>query len=180
MNPCPKPTPESETEKRTRRIASLRNLQAKQKPIPRKKKLSAGGSPEKRRPPRKCNPKRRKSEFARAYGSEERVAWVRGQTCIVQASECRGQPIENAHTTTGGMGRKADAKSIVPLCRLHHRELHQGGGRTFAAKYRLSLTAAAARIEREWQWITDREAARSRNALLEVPSPLDPPQEDTT
>jgi hypothetical protein len=45
--------------------------------------------------------------------------------------------------TGGGMGKKPADKWAVPLCGDHHGELHQGGQRTFEAKYRLDLKALA-------------------------------------
>lgn len=66
---------------------------------------------------------RKPSEYARIYGSRERVAWIKSLPCM----ECGGTPCENAHITTGGMGRKAGADTIVPLCPKHHRLQHVKG-----------------------------------------------------
>lgn len=90
-------------------------------------------------PVRTRNPKRHKAEWTRAYGSKERVEWVKHQPCCV----CGYCVCENAHTTTGGVGRKADADHIVPLCRAHHRELHQHGQATFEATYGIRLESVA-------------------------------------
>ena len=49
------------------------------------------------------------------------------------------------------MGRKADADTLVPLCREHHGELHQHGAKTFEAHWGLDLNASAAWIEAKWQ-----------------------------
>ena len=92
-----------------------------------------------RTPVKKRNAKRKASEWARAYGSKERVAWVARQPCAI----CGYCVCENAHTTTGGMGRKADADHIVPLCADHHRELHQHGQATFEATYGIRLESVA-------------------------------------
>lgn len=95
-------------------------------PIPRKTRLARGGRV------KPVNRKRRASEFARCYGSKERVAWVKSLPCAVRslglsifAMPCHG-PMDNAHTVTGGMGRKADAETIIPLCRRHHEGFHAG------------------------------------------------------
>ncbi|HSH45807.1 MAG TPA: hypothetical protein VK966_08125, partial [Longimicrobiales bacterium] len=61
----------------------------------------------------KRNPERRDREWARAYGSEVRVEFVKALPCCVPG--CRNRA-ENAHTESGGMGRKADADTIAPLC----------------------------------------------------------------
>lgn len=66
-------------------------------------------------------------DFARVYGSEARVDWIRGLPCL----GCGRGPCENAHTATGGMGRKAGAETIVPLCQMCHHVLHQHGVTTF-------------------------------------------------
>lgn len=95
------------------------------------------------------NPKRRKAEWARAYHSPERVAWVRARPCFVCG--CPRRPSENAHTVTGGMGRKADASTIAPLCAYHHAELHQVGASTFETLHRFPLAWAAAETEEAWQ-----------------------------
>lgn len=90
-------------------------------------------------PVRKRNAKRKASEWARAYGSEERVEWVQRQPCAI----C-GYPVcQNCHIGTGGIGRKADADHIAPLCSDHHRELHQHGQQTFEATYGIRLDAVA-------------------------------------
>lgn len=96
----------------------------------------------------KQNAKRRKKEFARAYGSTERVAWTKAQPCIACAAK---QQIEVAHTVTGGMGRKANASTTVPLCSWCHAELHRGGVRSFEQKFNLNLQVSAAENEMRWQ-----------------------------
>lgn len=44
-------------------------------------------------------------------------------------------PCENAHVSSGGMGRKADANRIVPLCHACHEEQHRIGWPAFAEKH---------------------------------------------
>lgn len=103
------------------------------------------------------NPKRRAREFARAFGSEERVAFVQGLPCCVAG--CRVGPCDNAHSSGGGAGRKGDATTVIPLCRGHHREQHQIGAGSFAIRYALNLRALAAATERAWQAYVRGEAA---------------------
>lgn len=65
----------------------------------------------KRRAVRRANPAHQARAFVRAYGSPARVAWVRAQPSVVSGQ----RPCVNAHVRSGGMGRKADARWIVPL-----------------------------------------------------------------
>lgn len=101
---------------------------------------------------KRVNRQRRASEFARCYGSKARVAWVKSLPCIVAV--CGVTPSENAHTVTGGMGRKADADTIAPLCHSHHRFLHQRGVETFRRSFPLrhgwTLRDWAVEVERLW------------------------------
>lgn len=100
------------------------------------------------------NPDRRRREFARCYGSPERVAFVQARPCVVP--RCGASPCENAHVGTGGAGRKADADRVVPLCPAHHRELHRRGARTFAVAHDLDLQLHAARADALWARWRDR------------------------
>lgn len=93
--------------------------------------------------------KRSPSEFARIYGSKARVAWVKAQPCIAAHFGCGGA-IQNAHIVTGGMGRKADARWIVPLCGFHHDQMHRNGARWFTAVYYTDLPALAAETDHRW------------------------------
>lgn len=62
-------------------------------------------------------------EFQRVYGSKRRVEFIKHLPCAV----CGKTPCENAHTKSGGMGRKADYTTIVPLCRKCHATQHAKG-----------------------------------------------------
>jgi hypothetical protein len=75
------------------------------------------------------------SEFQRIYGSKKRVEWIKAHGCLA----CARTPCENAHTENGGMGRKADAATIVPLCWWHHHELHGTGVIAFEAEHSAML-----------------------------------------
>jgi hypothetical protein len=83
----------------------------KRTPIARKTPIARTG----RVRPR--NDARREREFARSYGSRERVLWVQSLPCC----RCGRRPSDNAHTENGGRGRKGDATVIAPLCRPCHR-----------------------------------------------------------
>lgn len=114
--------------------------------------IKRGGPIARGKRPKARNPKRRKSEFARAYGSDERVAWVKGLPCTV----CGATPCDNAHTASGGAGRKGDHRTIVPLCSRRfdaegcHAELHRIGVRTFEETYRINLASAAVNVALTW------------------------------
>jgi hypothetical protein len=102
----------------------------------------------KRAPIKKRNDSRKAKEWARAYESPERVEWIKALPCVV----CGKRPSENAHTVTGGMSRKANADTIVPLCKAHHRELHKAGRRTFEAKHGTGdLLELARGIDMQWK-----------------------------
>lgn len=98
---------------------------------------------------------RKKAEWTRAYGSKERVQWIKSRRCF----GCRSiAGCENAHLVSGGMGRKADAALVIPLCHLCHAEQHRVGNEAFARSIGEtvdSLFAAAAAYEAEWQAILD-------------------------
>lgn len=106
-----------------------------------------------RKPIRKRNPKRRDSEFRRAYHSRGRVSWIKLQPCMGgQPHGCSG-PIENAHVVhddQSGMGRKSGYKSVAPMCRGHHRYLHRVGPKTYEAETGISLAAIAAQTQQRW------------------------------
>ena len=109
------------------------------------------------------NTKRRKSEFARIYGSRQRVEWVKAQPCI--ACGRRGY-CDSAHIETGGMGKKAHYTKTVPLCG-HlwsivdncHKEAHRGQ-ETFATKYGIDLEEEAAKCERAWNLFQEERNGR--------------------
>ena len=70
----------------------------KRTPIQRTTRLARGGPIRKK--------KRTASEYARIYGSRERVAWVKRRSCVA----CGDSPSENHHIENGGEGRKANAE----------------------------------------------------------------------
>lgn len=90
---------------------------------------------------------RHTTEWVRAYGSPERVAFVAGLPSVVSGHG----PCENVHVRSGGTSRKADACWIVPMTKAEHHELHQLGARTFAKHYDLDLLALAEETDRAWR-----------------------------
>ena len=74
------------------------------------------------------------------------LQWLRGRACCVEAKGgCSGK-IQAAHVdNAGGKGmalKVADWKA-VPACAGRHEEMHRGA-KSFEAKYRIDLVAAAA------------------------------------
>lgn len=136
----------------------------RKKPMARGKGLarSAGIGSGTRKPLKARNPKRRKAEFARAYGGADRVAFVKSLPCAVCL--IRGHT-ENAHVGNGGMGRKSDYRMIVPLCAPiggmpgHHELLHAWGRKFFEASYGVDLDAIANATERAWLAYLNRTTA---------------------
>ena len=117
------------------------------KAIPRKKATRKKRTPAQRL----AEQDKHDEEFARTFGSEERVAWVRATPCPVRG--CGAVPSENHHAKGGGTARRADAHWIVPLCHTHHAELHQHGANTFEVTHRIDLDTLAGITEIRWQVI---------------------------
>lgn len=88
------------------------------------------------------------ADFARIYGSAARVAWIRAQPCMA----CGRGPCENAHTISGGMGRKADYETIIPLCWTCHNHMHLAGWAVLGARFanRDLLKTLAHDTQRRW------------------------------
>lgn len=113
------------------------------------KKIAASGVAESKRVAvKRSNPARKAKAFKRAYGSRARVAFVKSLPCV--ACGVVGYS-ENAHVTSGGVGRKADASQIVPLCGPHHLHLHAWGIDTWTKHYRKDLHYFAMDTEQRWQ-----------------------------
>lgn len=84
------------------------------------------------------------------YGSKKRVQWIASLPCVA-APLCWGK-IDNAHTASGGTGRKADAETIVPLCTRHHNQLHMMGRLSFEKRFDVDLAYEAETIAARWRW----------------------------
>lgn len=72
------------------------------------------------------NRARKARNHARAYGSAAFLAFIHRLPCWA-CGYCGPTPRQAAHTVTGGMGRKADANTIIALCVVCHGKQHQGG-----------------------------------------------------
>jgi hypothetical protein len=102
-------------------------------PIARKSKLTAK--------------RRTASDYKRVYGSRARVAWVKSLPCF--ACWEFGE-IHNAHITTGGTGRKANADQIIPLCSDCHGLQHRKGWAAIGLDLEERLMLAAV-VEEGWR-----------------------------
>ena len=100
-----------------------------------------------RSPMTRANRQRKAETFARAYGGAERADWITRQPSVVSGEG----PCVNAHVRTGGAGRKADARWVVPLTDAEHRTLHQIGQKSFEAKYGIDLAFLAQIIAARWE-----------------------------
>lgn len=111
----------------------------KRTPLKRKSKLTA-------RKRIKAKP-RTNVEFQRVYGSKRRVAYIKELPCVA----CGGGPCENAHIKSGGMGRKADYREIIPLCQSCHRLQHQHGWKALGFD---APTLDHLAYLTQWRWAT--------------------------
>lgn len=120
------------------------------KPLPRaKKKMRKSG---------RIKPKKRSaSEYARIYGSEARVEFVKAIPCVGCGRSQPFVPIENAHIENDGLSRKAHYTKIVPLCGRFapkfscHERMHNHGREDLELWSGKNLEIEAARIEKLWQ-----------------------------
>ena len=88
----------------------------------------------------------KRKRWERAYHSQERVDWIQAMPCIA----CGAGPCENHHTRGGGVGRKADWETVVPLCAGCHRECHQVGTLTFQFTRGVDFAKESAFVARLW------------------------------
>lgn len=101
----------------------------------------------KKTPLKRENRPRKAENHLRAYGGPERIAWIQRQPSVVSGAI----PCVNAHVKTGGAGRKADARWIVPLTDAEHQELHRIGQRSFEAAHQIDLFALATIVDARWE-----------------------------
>jgi hypothetical protein len=96
----------------------------------------------------------------------EHLRFVASQPCLV----CGRTPSDAHHVKFAeqrAMGRKVSDKFTVPVCRLHHRELHRRGDeRTWWAEHEIEPLAVAANL-----WGQTRKATPAVEATPDVRSP---------
>ena len=89
---------------------------------------------------RSRNPARLKRLREAQYGPH--ADRIRSLPCLI-GRDCHGT-VEAAHVRSRGAGGKSS--DLVPLCRGHHRELHDHGVRTWQCRYLIDLKAEARRL----------------------------------
>lgn len=57
----------------------------------------------------------------------QRLEWIRQQRCALHGQGCEGR-IDPHHRTGAGLALRAPDDQTMPLCRKHHRELHDCRG----------------------------------------------------
>lgn len=90
------------------------------------------------------DPERQRRRFERQYGSEERVAWLKGHPCV----SCGRVATDASHVRHGPL---KTADEMVPQCHRCHLELHAAGIRTFQKRYGLDLPTLAAKFAELWR-----------------------------
>lgn len=115
----------------------------KRTPLTRKTPLKAS------KPVNPINRKRRKANFARAYNSPAFVRWISRLPCYA-CNYAGPSPRQAAHSVTGGMGRKADACTVLPLCGVCHSRQHTLGLLAIGMT-RETAKAAAETTWRNWE-----------------------------
>ena len=88
-------------------------------------------------------PSRKKTSEEENWISEEIIRWLRGIGCIL-CGHLNGS-IHIHHVKTRGSGGE-DKLNVVPLCAIHHAEIHTIGRNTFDKKYGVSLSDCAAML----------------------------------
>lgn len=79
----------------------------------------------------------------RAWGDGGYAARIRDLPCAVGGVRCTAQVHAHHVRTIAAGGAEHD---LVPLCAVHHQELHNIGRWTFLKKYGVDLEALAARL----------------------------------
>lgn len=82
----------------------------------------------------------------RAWGDGQHAARIRQLPCAIGGEFCETH-VHAHHVRSVGAG--GTEKDLVPLCAVHHQELHTIGRWTFLKKYGVDLRALA---ERLWAW----------------------------
>ena len=95
------------------------------------------------------NRKRKAANWERAYRSKAFVEWIAVMPCWA-CGYAGYSPRQAAHTVTGGMGRKADANTVIALCGVCHARQHSEGWLAIGMTEE-SRTRAAETTQRAWE-----------------------------
>jgi energy-coupling factor transporter ATP-binding protein EcfA2 len=102
----------------------------------------------------------------------EYLRFVRGYACSVCG---RTFGIEASHTGPHGIGQKASDRSVIPLCRKHHRTgnqaLHKLGPVKFAEIHGIDVPKLVVQLNERFEFQQERKMSRNgRNAVIQPPS----------
>lgn len=97
---------------------------------------------------KRTNPARKARNWARAYRSPAFVRFVSRLPCWA-CGYAGPSPRQCAHTVSGGIGRKADAATVIALCNVCHARQHQHGWLGIGMTEE-SRTRAASQTEAAW------------------------------
>lgn len=92
--------------------------------------------------------------WAKQFHSDERVHWLQSFGCCVP--HCARADAQVHHVRTRGAG--GTWRDTVPLCVKHHRELHDIGRDTFAARHDVDLHGQARKFVSWWERVPRDEA----------------------
>lgn len=79
--------------------------------------------------------------------SEEYLEWIRSKKCIV----CLKRPVVPHHSETGGYGIKGSDFAAVPLCGVHHGEVHNNGKMTFQEEHGVDFVYEVRTLNGKWR-----------------------------
>lgn len=140
--------------KPVRRRAKMKRTRLKRR-TPLKSKSSLGDWSKPRTPLRKRNHARLRKLQLRQFGTPERKRWYQSQpcdTCMALGEHdglTRPKQSECSHVVTRGGCSGGGPDDVIPQCRKHHLELHEGVGR-FEARYGVDLAERARVWTKRW------------------------------
>lgn len=97
---------------------------------------------------RKVNPERRARLREVQYGSDEFMAWIHGQACVLCRYRYAADEIHAHHVVSRGAG--GTWQSVVPLCHGCHRFVHDHGPAKARLATGVDLEQAAREIQARW------------------------------
>jgi hypothetical protein len=75
--------------------------------------------------------------------------WIRTQPCVVEHCWMRAEAHHVRSAANAGTGMKPEDRWAVPLCAVHHAQVHHRGRLAFELDHKLDLAALAV-----WHWET--------------------------
>lgn len=65
---------------------------------------------------------------------------------------CGARPSDPHHIRTRGSGGGDEPNNMLPLCRMHHVEIHRIGVKSFAERYRVPIDFSGIYPKLEFEW----------------------------